>query len=951
MYYKKKNVALQKLSEAPKGILANRRLTDYFIVSGYHQFLKTIKAAKSKDFYEVIRADLPVNPFFDIEVYPDHEYFHTPQDLLNLVKQAFASDTEYTPRFIVLEAHDPAKKSFHIVVRMTNEEGEHVYLKDVSVCKQLYAANGFDKITGTKEGGCPYKLIDPSVYREGLFRTVFSTKNGEKRPFTVSEFSDAVDDLLFSFVGHCCLDQSHVLLETWGAEEECLRHCTTSCTVPEDLRDSDRLVIKNFVKNYYHHTPGRVRDIFIDRERNCIVVALSELYCNFVDREHKSNHQYIVIDTSSSKQKCHDTECNEQKFHEIRIDKFPVEVHEVMKRCLRVNRQELELIDSTIRECKDYITENFDDSLDDIEFDRNELVFRGNVGNKCLLGVLDGKCKECKIEHEISNTGYCVKCIICKSVFPRVSRIPIAERYQNLNNFWNSYHQVINHGTVNINIQNIINNTEEEFINCDVKLHDQIFGQKRLTKLFNQCLDGHKVTKLAEILFTLHDDFVYNRSAWYFFDSSIWKTDDDNLEMKKKILGLSNSFYKIQSHYEKKATNDSAVKLIKNVKSIVNKLNKPALKDEVIKEAKIFYNNDTFHKMLNSKKHLISFTNGVYDLLTNTFRKTKKDDFINLTVGYAYDPSASSAEVHDFLNKVLPDQSVREYVLKKFSECLNGDIPNTNFLMFIGDGANGKSQLLNLMKLAMGEFGEKVEVTLLTRKRNNANEANTEKIKLLNKRYAFLSEPEDGEKINIGLLKELTGSEEIVARGLYQDSLSFVMEAKLFLACNELPEIKGEDNALWRRIRVIDFPSRFVENPVEANEFKIDKTLPSRMRVDIAFRQTFMNILLRYYNEDVIEPNVVKLRTNEYRNENSNMVAWFDENLEAKQGSVIALKDIYNLMYPNKPRNNRIMNSLKKEVEKYIKTTFPTLPYTFQDTTYQGAKYKGWLHVSIKNTD
>jgi hypothetical protein len=59
------------------------------------------------------------------------------------------------------------------------------------------------------------------------------------------------------------------------------------------------------------------------------------------------------------------------------------------------------------------------------------------------------------------------------------------------------------------------------------------------------------------------------------------------------------------------------------------------------------------------------------------------------------------------------------------------------------------------MKAAMGELGEKVEVTLLTRKRNNANESNSEKIKLMNKRFAFLSEPEDGEKINIGLLKEL----------------------------------------------------------------------------------------------------------------------------------------------------------------------------------------------------
>jgi phage/plasmid-associated DNA primase len=211
------------------------------------------------------------------------------------------------------------------------------------------------------------------------------------------------------------------------------------------------------------------------------------------------------------------------------------------------------------------------------------------------------------------------------------------------------------------------------------------------------------------------------------------------------------------------------------------------------------------------------------------------------------------------------------------SECLNGDIPNTYFLMFIGDtGANGKSQLLNLMKLTMGEFGEKVEVTLLTRKRNNANESNSEKIKLLNKRFAFLSEPEDGERINIGLLKELTGSEEIVARGLYQDSLSFVMEAKLFLACNELPEIKGEDTALWRRIRAIDFPSRFVDDPKEPGEYKIDRTLPSRMREDLSWRQTFMNILISYYTrEDIREPEEIKVKTQEYRQENNNfLLGW-----------------------------------------------------------------------------
>jgi P4 family phage/plasmid primase-like protien len=283
------------------------------------------------------------------------------------------------------------------------------------------------------------------------------------------------------------------------------------------------------------------------------------------------------------------------------------------------------------------------------------------------------------------------------------------------------------------------------------------------------------------------------------------------------------------------------------------------------------------------------------------------------------------------------------------SECLNGDIPNTYFLMFVGDtGANGKSQLLNLMKLAMGEFGEKVEVTLLTRKRNNANEANSEKIKLLNKRFAFLSEPEDGEKINIGLLKELTGSEEIVARGLYQDSLSFVMEAKLFLACNELPEIKGEDTALWRRIRVIDFPSRFIDEPLEPGEFKIDRTLPSRMREDLTWRQTFIKMLITYYYKDVKEPPEVKMKTNEYRQENNEFFNWMNENITYKEGAILKLGDICEL-YLGKKISSRVSTKYKKEIEKYIKEKYKDIESEYKQYSINELKIRCWINLTINN--
>ena len=510
-----------------------------------------------------------------------------------------------------------------------------------------------------------------------------------------------------------------------------------------------------------------------------------------------------------------------------------------------------------------------------------------------------------------------------------------------------NYNQLVNNGTVNINIQNNYYNSEEEF-SCDVELDNSIFRNKELTKLYNQVLDGHKVVKISELLHKLEIDFKYTNGMWYYFNGSIWRSDKESLELRKRIVKLSNHFNRIKAYYENKDTETSNI-LVKNIKSLSNKLYKPGFEEEIIKGAKMYYNDETFISKLNSKKHLLPFSNGVYDLLENKFRETKKEDYINLTVNYNYNSDINNREVYTFLDQVLPNKDVRDYVLKKMSECLNGDFPNTYFLMFIGDtGANGKSQLLNLMKLAMGEFGEKVEVTLLTRKRNNANEANSEKIKLMHKRFAFLSEPEDGEKINIGLLKELTGSEEIVARGLYQEAVSFVLEAKLFLACNELPEIKGEDTALWRRIRVIDFPSRFVDEPNEQNEYKIDRTLPSRMREDISWRQTFIKILLDYYYKDIREPKEIQIKTNEYRQENNEFYNWLEENIQFKGGSVLKLQDTVEL-FCGKKISSRHLSKYRKEIEKFIKEKFKNIDNEYKQFWIQEIKYKGWQNLEINS--
>ena len=944
-YFSKKENALKKLHTDNNGLLCNRNITKYFISKDYPSFLQTIKKSSKKDFYEYIYDDRPVKLFFDIEIYkgsaPEHfegykvfleNVFVKVNDYLNIL------EPDVVINKTVLESHSEKKKSFHIIYNLKDNSGTDLVFRNVTDLKLLWKELQFDTYKQNSKG----YLIDPSVYRSGLFRTIFSSKNEIPiRPLIVSQEFNVLCTELDTFVQNVSLESRFItLIETVDLNE--------IANNPEELNDTDRNLIKKFIQKEYTHFPNKIREIKIDKEKNCIIIALNERYCPFVEREHRSNNQYILIDTSSSKQRCHDPEetCN-AKHNEIRMENYPKEINLIIKKCLKVNRQELDLIDHAIEECKSYINENFD-TVDKILFDKKEMVFRGDVSNKSLSTIIGGKCSSCQIEHQISNTGYCMKCIVCKSIFPKNQLIPVDDRYKNLNSFWMNYSQIVNNGTVNINIYN----GEEDFI-CDVQLENSILKNKELTKLYNQVLDGHKITKLAEVIHYTNKDFIYTKTNWYFFNGSIWKLDEDNLSMKKSILDSTSCFNKISNHYENKKTKDNSQQLVKNIKSLITKINKPGFKDDIIKEAKMFYNDPEFMGKLNSKKHLVPFTDGVFDLLTNNFRKTNKDDYINLTVNFPYYIQNENQEVHKFLREVLPSKGVRDYVLKKMSECLNGDIPNTYFLMFIGDtGANGKSQLLNLMKLTMGEFGEKVEVTLLTRKRNNANEANSEKIKLLNKRFAFLSEPEDGEKINIGLLKELTGSEEIVARGLYQDSLSFVMEAKLFLACNELPEIKGEDTALWRRIRAVDFPSRFVDDPKEDGEYKIDRTLPSRMREDISWRQTFMKILLSYYfRDDIKEPDEVKIKTNQYRQENNDFYSWLDENIKESNVNTdyIELKTICELYLDKQKIPSKISSKYKKEIEKYIKEKFPRVTFEYkQHYISDSLRPRGWTFIKLQ---
>jgi P4 family phage/plasmid primase-like protien len=891
--YDKKNLALN--AKKKNEIMYAEDCKRFSICNDYHDFLLVIISKKHFQIprmFEYIFAKNPVNFFYDIEIKEavNPVEFNDYINVINVIldkTRFFFSNLGLQVHDLVLESHttdnvalENRKKSFHVIYRL-QKSNYSISFKNVLVCKNL-ALFLFPKLTSSK-------IVDVSVYREGCFRTIHSTKINEFRPLIRSTLGYQDFDDIETFIQYTLHDTIILEDKDLGLRKRTLTVSTSTTvayvsTVPtieitSDLDTDDKLIITRFLKNEYNYNSDEISSI--ELKLTHVIVALKDKYCRNIKDFHKNNNQYIIIDTKTSRRKCHDEDCKTMVFHNVEYSNFPYDLQQVIVKIFDVEKIEKESL-VVNNELNNVVASQFDDKHTDFNYDRvvKRFISRGDPHLQSFLKSSTCAPGQCNITHNVTNGNVLsFECTICGARYPQegmqlqLSSVTCPQ----LTHFWQ------NNG--NIIINNNYYSGEDPF-SCDVNLELSLFNNNReLASLHNQILDGHNIAKISELLFTFEDNFKYSNGTWYHFNQIIWEIDEENLKLRHQVIKMSNHFKKIKQFYEAKLANEENTSIVKNIKSLIIKLGKPGFEDDIIKTSKVFYDDKQFVSFLNAKKHLVPFCNGVFDLLTKVFRETVKEDYVNLTFGFDYSPQVRNPEVKAFIENILPVQEVRDYVLKKMSECLNGDIPNTNFLMFIGDGANGKSQLLNLMKLAMGQLAEKVEVTLLTRKRNNANEANTEKIKLMYKRFAFLSEPEDGEKINISLLKELTGSEEIVARGLYESSQTFIMETKLFLACNELPEIKGEDTALWRRIKVVNFPSRFIDDPKDDNEFKIDRSLPSRMREDLTWRQTFVNILIDYYYMEIKEPSQVQAKTNEYRQGNDIVLEFINQMCDLKPGN------------------------------------------------------------------
>ena len=198
--------------------------------------------------------------------------------------------------------------------------------------------------------------------------------------------------------------------------------------------------------------------------------------------------------------------------------------------------------------------------------------------------------------------------------------------------------------------------------------------------------------------------------------------------------------------------------------------------------------------------------NGVLDVKRGTLLPFTEDCPITKRIRAAFDPFATSPTWEGFLERVLPDETVRGYMQRFFSMCLVGEVTEHIFLFMYGTGANGKSVFVEAMNWLLGDYSIRIPTEMLMRHQNNPQGPSAHIVALRGKRLAFANETTEGSFLDEARVKEMTGRDTMTGRVPYaREPVTFDPSHKLVGVGNHHPNVSDNGDGIWRRISLVPF--------------------------------------------------------------------------------------------------------------------------------------------------
>ena len=348
-------------------------------------------------------------------------------------------------------------------------------------------------------------------------------------------------------------------------------------------------------------------------------------------------------------------------------------------------------------------------------------------------------------------------------------------------------------------------------------------------------------------------DFRYNYAdrRWMYWDGKRWQSDNDGAA--ERAADKAVEAMKAEAELYEGDLSTAFAKHLKNSRS-------NRAKTAMLKEAQ--HRSPILPQQLDCHRMLFNTPSGVLSLKTGRLSEHDPELFITKLSGTEYGDNARCPLWLSFLDDIFNgDRELIRYVQKAVGYSLSGETEEQCVFFLFGTGRNGKSTFLDIIREIMGDYAANIQPETIMLRTSQNGGASGDIARLKGARLVTTVEPNEGVRINEGLLKQLTGDDLITARKLYGEEFEYKPEFKIWMAANHKPVIRGTDTGIWRRIHMIPFT-------VQIPESKVDKQLRVKLRAESAaiLRWAVEGCLLRQ-REGLGMPFAVRDTVSEYRRE------------------------------------------------------------------------------------
>jgi putative DNA primase/helicase len=356
----------------------------------------------------------------------------------------------------------------------------------------------------------------------------------------------------------------------------------------------------------------------------------------------------------------------------------------------------------------------------------------------------------------------------------------------------------------------------------------------------------------AERLIANHDEelrYCDPLGGWLFWDGSRWRRDESG-QVYRWAIETARAIYteaSIEEEPEKRAKlavwatrSESAQRLDAMVKLARNLA--PATPDE-----------------FDADPWLLNVENGTLDLRTGELWEHNRGDMLTKLAPTKYDPEATAPTWATFLERVMPDAETRAFLQRAVGYSLTGSVGEEVLFVTYGTGRNGKSKFLGAIQDTLGrDYAQQMPPEAIMLKKGEGGPTSA-LARLKGVRFAATVETGEGGRLDEAVVKQATGGDTITARYLFREFFEFDPTHKIWLATNHKPTVRGTDEGIWSRIKLVPFEVMIPEAERDKN---LDKKLAKERAGILVWA---VQGCLAWQREGLGFPSAVRRATEEYR--------------------------------------------------------------------------------------